>query len=48
MTDIAKMIDYILLKPDSTKEMIEEVCKEAIDYKFATVCIPTPWVETAK
>src|SRR5699024_12677802 len=36
-----------LLKPDSTKEMIEEICKEAMDYKFATVCIPPSWVKTA-
>src|SRR5699024_10518380 len=47
MTDIAKMIDHTLLKPDSTKEMIEEICKEAMDYKFATVCIPPSWLETA-
>src|SRR5699024_5755146 len=47
MTDIAKMIDHTLLKPDSTKEMIEEICKEAMDYKFATVCIAPSWVETA-
>ena len=47
MTDIAKMIDHTLLKPDSTKEMIEEICKEAMDYKFATVCIPPSWVKTA-
>src|SRR5699024_344024 len=47
MTDIAKMIDRTLLNPDSTKEMIEEICKEAMDYKFATVCIPPSWVKSA-
>src|SRR5699024_7450280 len=26
--------------------MIEEICKEAMDYKFATVCIPPSWVKT--
>src|SRR5699024_10048119 len=40
-------IDHTLLKPDSTKEMIEEICKEAMDYKFATVCIPPSWVKMA-
>src|SRR5699024_445520 len=47
MIDIAKMIDHTLLKPDSTKEMIEEICREAVDYKFATVCIMPAWVEAA-
>src|SRR5699024_317540 len=47
MTDIAKMMDHTLLKHNSTKEMIEETCKEAMDYKFATVCIPPSWVKTA-
>src|SRR5699024_3564778 len=31
----------------STKVMIEEACKEAMDYKFATVCIPSSCVKTA-
>src|SRR5699024_1229033 len=46
MTDIAKMIDHTLLKPDSTKEMIEEICKEELEYMFPTVGIPQSWVET--
>ena len=50
MNDIslAKMIDHTLLKPDSTKEQIIELCEEAKAYHFATVCIQPTWVPTAK
>ncbi len=36
---LAKMIDHTLLKPEATEEMIKKVCKEALDYNFASVCI---------
>ena len=36
---LAKMIDYTLLKPDATKDDIIKLCKEAIKYNFASVCI---------
>jgi len=45
---LAKMIDHTLLKPDSTKEQIIELCEEAKAYHFATVCIQPTWVPTAK
>lgn len=50
MTDssLAKVIDHTLLKPDSTKEQIVELCEEAKAYHFATVCIQPTWVPTAK
>ncbi|WP_240795405.1 deoxyribose-phosphate aldolase [Aquibacillus halophilus] len=41
------MIDHTLLKPDSTKEQIVNLCKEAIEYQFATVCVNPYWVSTA-
>jgi len=44
---IASMIDHTLLKPESTKEQIIQLCKEAEDYQFATVCINPYWVATA-
>src|SRR5690625_3022238 len=47
MTEIAKMIDHTLLKPESTKEQIVQLCKEARQYGFATVCINPTWVSTA-
>lgn len=36
---LAKMIDYTLLKPDATKDDIIKLCKEAKKYNFASVCI---------
>ena len=44
---IARMIDHTLLKPDSTKEQILQLCEEAKEYEFATVCINPSWVRTA-
>ena len=44
---ISKIIDHTLLKADSTKEMIEKLCKEAAEYKFASVCINPCYVSLA-
>ncbi|HLR72009.1 MAG TPA: deoxyribose-phosphate aldolase [Pseudogracilibacillus sp.] len=44
---LASMIDHTLLKPESTKEDILKLCKEAKEYKFATVCIHPHWVRSA-
>jgi len=46
--EIAKMIDHTLLKPESTKEQIIQICEEAKEYGFATVCIQPTWVSVAK
>jgi deoxyribose-phosphate aldolase len=41
---VASMIDHTLLKPDATRKDIEQLCREAADYKFATVCVNPTWV----
>ncbi len=41
---VAAMIDHTLLKPDATRRDIEQLCREAADYKFATVCVNPTWV----
>jgi deoxyribose-phosphate aldolase len=41
---VAGMIDHTLLKPDTTRHAIEELCREAAQFKFATVCINPTWV----
>jgi deoxyribose-phosphate aldolase len=41
---IAAMIDHTLLKPDATRQNIEELCREAAQFKFATVCVNPTWV----
>ena len=44
---VAAMIDHTLLKPDATRRNIEELCREAAQFKFATVCVNPTWVATA-
>jgi deoxyribose-phosphate aldolase len=41
-SEIAKMIDHTLLKPDATREEIRKLCEEALQYRFASVCV-NPW-----
>ncbi len=36
---LAKMIDHTLLKPEATREQIKQLCDEAIEYGFASVCV---------
>jgi len=43
-SDVAAMIDHTLLKPDATRHDIEELCREAATFKFATVCVNPTWV----
>ncbi len=40
-------IDHTLLKPDATWEEIEKLCKESIEYQFASACVNPVWVESA-
>ncbi|PWT83202.1 MAG: deoxyribose-phosphate aldolase [Blastocatellia bacterium] len=40
------MIDHTLLKPDASRQLIEDLCREAIQFKFATVCVNPTWVAT--
>lgn len=44
---VAGMIDHTLLKPDATSSEIEALCREAAQFKFATVCINPTWVALA-
>jgi len=36
---LAAQIDHTLLKPDATREEIQKICDEALEYQFATVCV---------
>jgi len=47
MTNIASYIDHTLLKPESTESQVIQLCKEAAEFKFASVCVNPTWVETA-
>lgn len=47
-SDIAPLIDHTLLKPDATLHAIELLCREAIEYAFASVCVNPYWVPTCE
>jgi deoxyribose-phosphate aldolase len=38
------MIDHTLLKPDAARPEIERLCREAAEYRFASVCVNPTWV----
>ncbi len=42
--DIATFIDHTLLNPMATPEQIEQCCEEALQYKFASVCVYPSYV----
>ena len=44
---LASMIDHTVLKADATKSDVEKICKEALEYKFASVCINPGNIELA-
>jgi deoxyribose-phosphate aldolase len=44
---VSSMIDHTLLKPDASKAEIEKLCREAAEFRFATVCVNPAWVATA-
>src|SRR5690349_11657698 len=41
---LASLIDHTLLKPDATKDQIEQLCREAAQFCFASVCVNPVWV----
>ena len=45
--DLARMIDHTSLKPEVTEKEIEVLCKEALEYNFASVCVNPAMVAKA-
>lgn len=43
--DVARYIDHTLLKPEATRREIEQLCEEAIQYHFYSVCVNSHWVD---
>jgi deoxyribose-phosphate aldolase len=43
-TNLARMIDHTLLKPEATEEQVRALCSEALEYSFASVCINPSYV----
>ena len=45
--EINRMIDQTLLKQDASIEAIKKLCEEALEYKFASVCVNPGFVPLA-
>lgn len=45
---INSYIEHTFLKPTALISDIETLCKEAIQYQFAAVCVPPPMIKVAK
>jgi len=45
---LAAFIDHTLLKPDASQAQIEQLCAEARERKFFSVCVNGSWVATAR
>lgn len=46
--DYNRLIDHTLLSQDATKAQIEKLCKEALQYNFASVCVNPGWIRLCK
>lgn len=45
--NIASYIDHTILKPDTSLQEIDKICQEALENKFAAVCVPPSYVQRA-
>jgi deoxyribose-phosphate aldolase len=44
---VARIIDHTILKTEARRRQIEQLCAEAKQYSFASVCVQPVWVELA-
>jgi deoxyribose-phosphate aldolase len=44
--DVAQYIDHTILKPSTTKAQVLQICAEAREHKFRSVCVNPCWVKT--
>jgi deoxyribose-phosphate aldolase len=46
--NIPQLIDHTILRPDTTRADIEQLCREARQHKFYSVCVNPTWVSIAR
>lgn len=46
--NIPALIDHTILRPDTTRADIEQLCREARQYQFYSVCVNPTWVALAR
>lgn len=42
--ELARLIDHTLLKPEASEAQIRQLCAEALEHGFASVCVNAGWV----
>jgi deoxyribose-phosphate aldolase len=47
-SQIAQLIDHTVLRPDTTRSDVDQLCREARQYKFYSVCVNPTWVSFAR
>lgn len=47
-SDIAKIIDHALLRPDATTDQVRKLCEEALEFGFHSVCVNPFFIPVAK
>ena len=45
--DLARYIDHTILKADATEEQIRNLCAQALEFNFRSVCVNPTWVPLA-
>lgn len=48
MKNLASYIDHTILKPETTEAQVRQICQEALDHKFFSVCVNTSFVPLCK
>ncbi|WP_413289427.1 deoxyribose-phosphate aldolase [Bdellovibrio sp. HCB337] len=48
MKNLASYIDHTILKPETTESQIRQLCKEALENRFFSVCVNTSFVPLCK
>ncbi|MEZ4708029.1 MAG: deoxyribose-phosphate aldolase [Caldilineaceae bacterium] len=41
---VARLIDHTLLKPDATSAQVQQLCADALEHQFASVCVNSTWL----
>jgi deoxyribose-phosphate aldolase len=44
---VARLIDHTILKPEATRDEVRQVCVEALQFEFASVCVNPFWARFA-
>ena len=45
--ELARILDHTVIKPDTTREQVVQLCREAKEHGFGVVCVAGAWIEVA-